>query len=256
MITGPRSHDRVRVDNLSIVYGTREVVRGVNLVADRGSFVAVLGPNGSGKTSFIKSLLGIVAPSTGSVDVYGGSPHTAEPGSIGYVPQVKTLERTFPAIALELVVSGLLGHWPARVSADSRATSREALERVGAGHLSGRQLSRLSGGELQRVYLARSLIRRPQLLLLDEPATGIDAAGTSDLYGVLETYQAATGATIFMVTHDWNVAYHHASHVLILNRDQVSYGPSADVLTEANLRRAFGHVGHDHAMFQKEIGHD
>lgn len=86
--------------------------------------------------------------------------------------------------------------------------------------------------------------------MLDEPAAGIDAAGADDLYELLEEYQSTHDATIFMVTHDWNVAYHHASHALILNRRQITFGPSHEVLSEENLRRAFGHVGHAHAMFR------
>jgi zinc transport system ATP-binding protein len=98
------------------------------------------------------------------------------------------------------------------------------------------------------VYLARSIIREPELLLLDEPATGVDRAGAHDLYDLLDAYQARTGATVLMVTHDWNVAYHHASEVLLLDRAQVSYGPPDEALSEQHLREAFGHVGHAHAM--------
>ncbi len=235
---------------MSITYGAREALRDVTLEVENASFVAVLGPNGSGKTSLIKALVGIISPARGRILVFALPPRKAGTGLIGYVPQVKTLERQFPAIALELVVSGLRGRWPARISAGEKDDALEALHGVGGAHLSDRQLSSLSGGELQRVYLARSLIRRPRLVLLDEPATGIDAAGTSDLYDVLETYQRRHDATIIMVTHDWHAAFHHATHVLLLNREQISYGRSHDVLSEQNLRRTFGHVGHEHAMLR------
>lgn len=249
----------VRVDNLSIAYGAHEALHNVALEVEKGSFVAVLGPNGSGKTSLIKALVGIVPPARGRVLIFGLPPHLAGTGLIGYVPQVKTLERQFPATALELIVSGLRGRWPARISGEEKDDAIEALQGVGGAHLYARQLSALSGGELQRIYLARSLIRRPRLVLLDEPATGIDAAGASDLYDVLESYQRRHDATIIMVTHDWNAAFHHATHVLLLNREQISYGQSEDVLSEQNLRRAFGHVGHEHAMLRSgsaEQGHE
>lgn len=240
----------VLVDDLRIAYGVQEALRGVSFEAARGSFVAVLGPNGSGKTSLIKALVGIVEPARGRIRILGRRPERVERGLVGYVPQVKTLERRFPATATELVVSGLRGRWPFWIRDHEQNEAEDALARVGAGQLSHRQLAALSGGELQRTYLARSLIRRPHLVLLDEPATGIDVAGTSDLYEVLEAYQRTHDATIIMVTHDWNAAFHHASHVLLLNREQISYGPSRRVLSEDNLRRAFGHVGHEHGMFR------
>lgn len=239
----------VAVDDLVVRYGRREALSDVSFEIDAGSFVAILGPNGSGKTSLIKVLLGILPPSSGSVQVLGARPSAVEAGAVGYVPQVKTLERRFPAIALELVISGARGAWPAKCRKEETRRATDVLDRVGAGHLAQRQLSTLSGGELQRVYLARSLIRRPSLVMLDEPAAGVDLAGTADLYDLLELYQQEHGATIMMVTHDWNVAFHHASHALILNRQQVCFGPSKTVLTEENLRKAFGHVGHAHEMY-------
>lgn len=238
------------MEDLSVIYGEQPALSHVAFEVRAGSFVAIIGPNGSGKTSLIKVLLGIIRPSNGNVRIFGRAPGAFDPGLVGYVPQVKTLERQFPALALELVVSGARGRWPARIPASERERALAVLDQVGAVHLARRQLSALSGGELQRVYLARSLIRRPQLVMLDEPAAGIDVAGASDLYELLEEYQQREGATVFMVTHDWNVAYHHASHVLVLNRSQISFGPSPEVLNEKTLRQAFGHVGHAHAMFQ------
>jgi zinc transport system ATP-binding protein len=101
---------------------------------------------------------------------------------------------------------------------------------------------------LQRVYLARALARRPKLLLLDEPAAGVDIAGEADMYHLLDAYRRERGATIVMVTHDWAGALHHASRALLLNRGLLAYGPPQEVLTDANLRLAFGHLGHSHPM--------
>ena len=244
MITAPS----VQVDNLSVRYGERLALRNIRFEADAGSFISILGPNGSGKTTLIKTLLGIVTPLSGIVRLLGRAPADVDPFSIGYVPQVKTLERNFPATALELVVSGLRRAWPARIRRDERKRAEEALERVGAARLADRSLAVLSGGELQRVYLARSFVRQPQIVMLDEPATGVDIAGASDLYELLDVYQKDSAATILMVTHDWNVAYHHSTGVLLLNCDQISFGAPDDVLTEANLRTLFGHVGHSHGM--------
>ena len=244
-----QQENTIAVDHLAVRYGKREALSDITFQVDEGSFVAILGPNGSGKTSLIKVLLGIVAPSSGRAHVLGRSPSTLKGGQVGYVPQVKTLERRFPAVALELVISGARGRWPARRGSSETRRATAALERVGAGHLADRQLSTLSGGELQRVFLARSLIREPKVVMLDEPAAGVDVSGTADLYDLLENYQQDHHATILMVTHDWNVAFHHASHALILNRKQICFGPSKTALTEENLRKAFGHVGHAHGMY-------
>jgi zinc transport system ATP-binding protein len=123
----------------------------------------------------------------------------------------------------------------------------ETLALVGAEHLCHRPIGWLSGGELQRVYLARALVRNPKLLLLDEPATGIDPIGEDDMYQILEQYQVKSDVTILMVTHDWLAAKHHATQVLLLNRRQMSFGPPELALADEPMRRAFGHVGHTHA---------
>ncbi len=238
----------IKAQDLIVRYGAREAVYHTRFSVEEGSFVAIIGPNGSGKTTLIKTFLGVITPTSGDLEVFGRPAGRVDPTRIGYVPQVKTMERTFPALAMELVVSGERRRWPARIRTDEKERAMAILDRVGAAHLAERSLNALSGGELQRVFLARSLIRQPELVMLDEPAAGIDVAGASDLYELLEQYQKDHGATVLMVTHDWQVAYHHASHVLLLNRRQIGFGTPNDVLTEANLRQAFGHVGHAHGM--------
>lgn len=232
------------------------MLENISFETDAGDFVAVVGPNGAGKTTLLRVLLGVVHPLSGRVTVNGNSPQNVTPDTIGYVPQVKTLDRTFPAKAIELVLTALHRRWPFRERSEGRSRALTALERVGAGPLASRSLGTLSGGELQRVYLARSLVREPEVLLLDEPATGIDLAGASDLYEVLEEDQHKRGTTVLMVTHDWNAAYHHATNVLLIDGTQVSYGPPSIALDEDCLREAFGHIGHAHAMMMEGEHHD
>lgn len=238
----------VIASELTVRFGTHLVLDDITFEARTGDFVAIVGPNGAGKTTLLRVLLGLVEPAHGQVRIAGQSPTAVDPGLIGYVPQVKTLDRAFPARAIDLVLTALHRRWPYRISASERDRAMDVLDRVGGRHLADQGLDELSGGELQRIYLARSLIRKPQLILLDEPATGIDVAGASDLYEVLEEDQAARGTTVLMVTHDWNAAYHHASHVLLIDGNQVSYGPPSSALDEECLRKAFGHIGHAHAM--------
>lgn len=242
------SKNLVEVKGLTVSFDYHQALIDINLEIPAGVFVAIVGPNGAGKSTFIKALLGLVNPSAGSIKIAGKAPRNQTPGYIGYVPQVKTMDRTFPALAVELVLTGLQFRWPWSASRDSKDRAYEALKQVGAQQLANRQISRLSGGELQRVCLARTIVRKPKLVMLDEPATGIDAIGEKDMYKMLETYQNLSDATILMITHDWHAATHHSDYVLLLNRRQISFGPPGEALNEDNLRRAFGHIGHTHEL--------
>lgn len=124
----------------------------------------------------------------------------------------------------------------------------EVLDSVGAVHLANKQLSTLSGGELQRIYLARSFVRNPKILLLDEPATGIDLTLESDIYNLIDDYRKKNKSTVIMVTHDWDTAYHHSDRVLILNKQVVCYDKPDIAFNDGSMRRAFGHIGHKHNM--------
>ncbi len=235
----------VHVHHVNVRLGDAQVLDDVSFDLDAGHFLAIVGPNGAGKSTLVKVALGLLRPDSGHAALFGREPGHF-PERIGYVPQLKTFDRSFPATAVELVVTGLRRRWPARVTASEREMADDALRQVGAAVLADRGLSRLSGGELQRAYLARALVRRPQLVLLDEPATGVDYLAEHDLYDLLETYQRDTGATVAMVTHDLAAARYHASRVLVLNRRIHGFGLPDDVLCEACLQEAYGHVGHAH----------
>ncbi len=236
------------IKNLSFNYGDIKVLENINLSIPDNSFVSIVGPNGAGKSTLMKILLGLIKYENGEVSIFGKTPDKADPSLIGYVPQIKTMDRNFPALAIELVTSGLTRRWPWSVKGNEREKAIEALSMVKAENLAERTLSELSGGELQRVCLARSIVRSPKLVVLDEPATGIDAIGEEDLYNLLESYQEKSKATILMITHDWHVAHHHSDYVLLLNRKQVSFGVPKEALSENNLRIAFGHIGHEHGL--------
>ncbi|NNE71462.1 MAG: metal ABC transporter ATP-binding protein [Rhodothermales bacterium] len=238
----------IAIEKLAVRLGQRDVLRDITFAARPGELVAVLGPNGSGKSTLIRSLIGLVPLARGQVRIAGAAPGACAAGAIGYVPQIKSMDRTFPAQAIELVASVQRNAWPGRLDAARRDWSLKALRRVGAEHLADRQVSELSGGELQRVYLARALATDVQVLILDEPETGIDAAGTSDLYALLESYCSEQQGTVLLVTHDWDAAMHHASKVLLLKQTQISFGTPAVALAEEHVRAAFGHVGHAHGV--------
>ncbi|MCC5875187.1 MAG: ABC transporter ATP-binding protein [Candidatus Sumerlaeia bacterium] len=232
----------------SVTLGEFQALRDVTMALDPGSFLAVMGPNGAGKSTFMKALMGLVPLSGGSITVLGNRPGEHVRREIGYIPQIKTLDRNFPALPMELVLTGLRGTWPWRITASERETAHEAMKIAGVDHRIGVPIGKLSGGELQRVYLARAFVREPKIVLLDEPATGMDRRGEADMYSVLDKYRSKHGATVIMITHDWEAAHHHATQVLLLDRGMIGYGAPGDVLVEDNMRRAFGHVGHHHSM--------
>lgn len=238
----------VEVNNLALSYGNIKVLENLNFAIPKNTFVSMVGPNGAGKTTLMKIVLGIIKNYEGEVKVFGENPDKVKPQLVGYVPQVKTMDRSFPALSIELVASGLMRRWPWSVKGTDREKSLKALAMVKAEHLAFRSITELSGGELQRVCLARSIVRNPKIVVLDEPATGIDAIGEADLYNMLESYQSNSGATILMITHDWQVAHHHSDYVLLLNRKQISFGHPKEVLSEINLKTAFGHIGHEHKL--------
>lgn len=237
----------LHVHDVSVRFSDAQVLENVSVDLAAGRFLAIVGPNGGGKSTLMKVALGLVQPQHGHAALFGEDAGV-RPDLIGYVPQLKTFDRTFPATAVELVVTGITGRWPWRTGKTLRAMAAAALQSVGAFQLRDRQLSRLSGGELQRTFLARALVRRPQLVLLDEPAAGVDFLAEHDLYDLLEHYQADTGAAVAMITHDLAAARYHADDVLILNRRVHGHGAPGDVLTEERLTTAFGHRHHDHAV--------
>jgi len=237
---------------VTVRFSEATVLEGVTFDLPAGRFLAIVGPNGGGKSTLIKVALGLVKPLSGHAALFGDRAG-AHPERIGYVPQLKTFDRTFPATALELVTTGLRGSWPARVGREERERGLAALDRVGAASLADRQLARLSGGELQRAFLARALVRRPELVLLDEPATGVDFLVEHDLHDLLEGYRRETAisgrpATVVMITHDMAAARFHADTVLVLNRRLMAFGPPDEVLEGDRLRLAFGHRRHEHPV--------
>jgi zinc transport system ATP-binding protein len=238
----------IEIRNLTHVFGKHIALENIDLLIPHGTFVSVVGPNGGGKTTLLKCLLGLIEPKSGSINIAGYSPKTVPSKMIGYIPQIKTLDRTFPAYSIELIATGILNHWPLRLSSDVETKCCEALNAAGASHLKKRQLNELSGGELQRIYFARSIVRKPKILILDEPATGIDISAENDMNLIIDDYKERYGAIVVMVTHDWESAYHHADKALMLNVNQICYDSPDVAFSEDNMRKVFGHVGHTHDM--------
>ena len=229
----------LQAQNLSVSLDGHAVLSDITLALHRAEIVTILGPNGSGKSTLLRALLGILPPSAGGV--------TRQPGLvIGYVPQRLAIDRTLP-----MTVRRFLS-LPARVTdADAHA----ALARVGLPDVAQRQMGELSGGQFQRVLLARALLAKPQLLILDEPTQGLDQPGEAAFYRLIEEVRRDTGVAILMVSHDLHVVMAASDRVICLNGHICCEGTPRVVSNAPEYRALFG-LGTQGALALYQHVHD
>ncbi len=231
------------IDNVNYLVNELPILSNITFDIFQGDFISIVGPNGAGKTTLFKLLLKVISPASGSI-VFANSINNKD---IGYVSQVKTLDKKFPAIALELVCTGIFGKWQFIINKKIKNIALDTLELINAKHLAYKQISQLSGGELQRVYLARALVRKPKILLLDEPATGIDFICEKDITSIITRLNEIDKTTIIMITHDWSAAYQHSQKVLLLNKKIIYCGNPAEAFTDKHIAMTFGNnQNHQH----------
>ena len=233
------------VMGLVVELGGVRVLDDVSIHAGASEFLCLCGPNGGGKTTLLKAVLGLVAPVAGRIQVLG-EPPAAGRRRVGYLPQRKAFAHNFPATAADLIVAARRGTWPLRVRSDEREAARAALARVGGEKLMDKPLASLSGGETQRVFLARALVNEPALLLLDEPTAGVDARGRAEFLDLLAEVKAGDSLAAVLVTHNLEAVRRLAQRVVYLDGRVVAEGPPDEALADqALMPRAF--LGHDHA---------
>lgn len=220
----------VEVNNLWAQYEHEPVLEDVNLTIAAGDFIGLIGPNGGGKSTLLKVLLGLMKPMRGTVRLFGLPPAKGR-RMVGYVPQVFSFDRAFPIRVHEVVRMGRLSHRGLlrRYNAEDQRSVQVALEQVDAWHLRDRSFSALSGGQRQRVLVARALAAEPQLLILDEPTASIDPQGRNDLYAIL--HQLNQHLTILLVTHDMLAITSYVKTVGCINRRLIYHG-TQEVTTE------------------------
>lgn len=224
--------DLVVLDEVEFGYGERPVVVGLDLAVGGTDFLGIVGPSGSGKTTVLRLLLGSLQPSRGRL--------RRRPGlAIGYVPQLDTVNWNFPITVEECVVMARTGRRRPWTSRAERAAVAAVLDRLGIGGLSARHIRELSGGQQQRMFIARALLRRPELLLMDEPTSGVDVMTRHDMLHLLADLNAE-GTAIVVTTHDLNGVAAHLPRVVALNRTVIAAGTPAHVLRSDVLERTFG----------------
>jgi zinc transport system ATP-binding protein len=214
----------IEARGLTLRHGTREVLRDVDFSIAPGEIVTVVGPNGSGKSTLLRALIGALRPARGKV--------TRQPAlRLGYVPQGLRLDGSMP-----MTVARFL-NLPSRVSA---ADCAKVLDDAGAGDLAGRQMSDLSGGQFQRVLLARALLNDPQILILDEPTTGLDQPGQASFYRQIEALRDRMGCAVLMVSHELHVVMSASDRVICLNGHVCCEGHPEVVAQAEEYRALFG----------------
>lgn len=222
----------VRLDSVELSYDGAPVLAGVDLTLRGGDFVGVVGPSGAGKTTLLRLALGTLRPTAGRVERARGL-------RVGYVPQLETVSWSFPVTVAECVLMVRSDRWlPWATRAERRAVT-EVLDRLGIAHLADRHIRELSGGQQQRMFLARALLRDPQLLLLDEPTSGIDVATRHEMLHLLG-HLHDDGMTILLTTHDLNGVAAHVPDLVAMNGTVLRRGAPADVMTPTVLEQTFG----------------
>jgi zinc transport system ATP-binding protein len=224
--------DLIVLRGISFAYGGTPVLLDIDLTIREGDFLSILGPNGSGKTTLIKVILGLLEPTSGSIEIFGQPRHTfSDRHKIGYVPQKAThIDPFFPASVEEVVGMALMSNRGSGSVAgrEARAMILRVLEDVGmAGHAKG-AIGRLSGGQQQRVFIARALVTSPRILFLDEPTTGVDAETQAAFYDMLDRLNRREGLTIVLVTHDIGIVNKHVTSVACLNQRLAYHGSHAE----------------------------
>lgn len=221
----------VRVNNLSVELGGRTVLSGINMEVEEGCIAGIMGPNGGGKTTLLRAILGILKPSFGEIQVFGTEPREAvKKGLVGYLPQ-RQVKSLLPLTALEAVRIG---------GKSSKKEALAALQTVGMADHAGRSFWELSGGQAQRVSLARVMVGRPRLMLLDEPSTGIDTVSQEDFYRLLLKMTAETGVTVILTSHDVGVISSYVDQVFCLNIRLHFHGPASQCLTREHMSELYG----------------
>ncbi|MGE3077082.1 MAG: metal ABC transporter ATP-binding protein [Dehalococcoidia bacterium] len=226
--------------DLSVSYGSVTAVAGVDANVPAGVVVGIIGPNGSGKSTLLKAIAGVLPLASGDV-LLGGQPIRARAARIAYVPQREEVNWDFPVSAHDVVLMGRYRSigwlkWP---GSDDRSRANSALERLGLGGMGHRHISQFSGGQQQRVFLARAMVQDPDLVLLDEPFTGIDVTNREVFHSAIREF-ANAGVTVLVATHDLDEVRATTDYVLCLNREMTAFGPTAETFNPDTLRRTFG----------------
>ena len=227
--------DLLTLEGVAVGYGRKAVVKDVNLNVSRGSFVGLFGANGSGKSTLLRTILGVIPPVAGKIRFADGNQAPA----LGYVPQRDTLDPIFLLSVFEVVLMGVYRRVGpgSRLARSERQFALDCLRQTGVDHLARERFSQISGGQLQRVLIARALASRPDLLLLDEPTAGIDSGASHDIMELLRRLNQEQAVTILLVTHDLAAVANYVQEVIWLCDGRAVQGRTQELLGPETIQR-------------------
>ena len=238
------------VRGVTVKFHDKVVLEDVTFHVPVGEFLCLCGPNGAGKSTLLKAILGLLPPSSGKITIGGLDPERAR-SKIGYVPQRKSFDRDFPASPIEVIVANLRGTWPLRVRPDDRGAALAVLKKTGAERLADAKMSDLSGGETQRVFLARALVTKPELLILDEPTAGVDVGGRASIVDLMAEISASETIAAVLVTHNLQAIARCAERVIYLEKTVRAWGLWSELSAERELSAIHIPAG-DHKALQMD----
>ena len=240
-VTAAMESKIVTAENVVAGYPGKTVWRDANFTVGRGEFVTVIGPNGAGKTTLFRLLLGLQQPVSGAINIFGARPRRGNP-RIGYVPQSHMIDSETSIECLELVRLAFSGRrWGFSLTSKSEhKAALDALEAVGATELAHQPLGALSGGEIQRIFLAEALVSNPEVLLLDEPLANLDIRRGQALVRLVQQVVRSRNVTAFLIAHDINPLLPYLDEVIYIANGRVATGPPKEVLTSESLTALYG----------------
>jgi ABC-type Mn2+/Zn2+ transport system ATPase subunit len=240
------------VEHVTIEIRGKRILDDVTFWLPKGEFVCLCGPNGAGKSTLLKAIMGLIPITRGTNRILGQSVPAAR-HEVGYVPQRKGFDREFPARSIDLIVAALRGTWPGRITAEERERARAVLAQIGGEQLLDQRLADLSGGEIQRVFLARALVIEPKLIVLDEPTAGVDARGRAELLELLTALSRSSELTAILVTHNLSAVAQTAERILYMEAGHLlGWGLPAELLGQPRLAELSGFHGHDHHALEED----
>jgi ABC-type Mn2+/Zn2+ transport system ATPase subunit len=229
----------LRLDKVTVAYESGKALDEISFELQRGERLAVIGPNGAGKSTLFKVIAGVLHPTSGVVEVAGSQPdgHIC----IAYVPQRSQVDWNFPLQVRDVVMMGRVGKigWLRRPTPKDHQIVRSALETVGLQELADRQIGQLSGGQQQRMFIARALAQEAELMLMDEPLTGLDVPAQEELFRILDSLRTQ-GVTVMVALHDLQTASERFDRVMLLNRRLIGLGSAEQIFTPEHLITAYG----------------
>lgn len=238
----PINHHQICIHDLHFSYGSIKVLEDINLCVEKGDYLGILGPNGSGKTTLLKLILGTLEPEKGSIELLGQPLKKFNQWKkIGFVPQKATqIEIKFP-ITVEEVIS---------LNASKKSDIHIALKQVGMEEYKNRLITELSGGQQQKVFIAKALVGHPELLILDEPTVGIDPASQKDFYNLLSALNKDLGITLIIVSHDTDVIVKQVSRIICIDKRMVCHVTPKEFVSGNYHDKLYGddrkHITHNH----------